>query len=161
MSWWPTSWAGVWPAAAAAAGETLVRRRRRVRLPHPVGAGAQEIRLALGVGRRRGPARGPGDPAGDGEVDTAFPRLGANPQVEVGLALGGDGGARDDDPEPAGEPGQRRDLGHGQRPAFLAAGGAVKRHQPRLGLDQPAVGIDPAAHGVPGAHEASLATAAR
>ena len=91
--------------------------------------------------------------------------LGADPQIEVALAVGGDGGARDGDAEPAGEPGQRGDLRHGEDAALAAAGLLVQRGQRRIGGDQPALGVDPAGDWRlrcgGGAHAASAAGRAR
>jgi hypothetical protein len=132
-----------------------------VRLPHPVGRGAQEVCLAFGVGSGCGIAGGADGPPGDGQGHAVLAGLGANPQIESPIPLGRDRAARDDDSEPPRKAGERGDLRHCERPAFLPAGGAVQRHQPRLGLDQPSFGVEPAADLVRRAHAASLATAAR
>jgi hypothetical protein len=131
-----------------------------IALPKPVGRGAEEVGLALAFAGWGLAARRPLVPAGDGERDPVPLRSRPDPEVEVDLAVGGEGRARDGDGEPAGEPGQGRDLRDRDRPADFAAGTALKRRQPRIGLDQPPFGIDPAVDGA-AAHAASLATAAR
>ena len=137
-----------------------------VRLPHPVGGGAQEIGLALGRRGRRGRARRSRRPAGDGERDLVAFGRGADPEIEILLAVGGERGAGNGDAEPAGEPGQRRDLRDGEHAAFVAAGRGLQRGERRIGRDQPALGIDPADHFLVaacgrGAHAASAEGRAR
>ena len=70
--------------------------------------------------------------------------LGADPQIEVAIAVGGDRGARDGDAEPAREPRERGDLRNREHAAFGAAGARMERGERRIGGDQPAVGVDPA-----------------
>ena len=142
------------------AGRQRGQAQRVVGLPRPVGGGAQEIGLALGRRRRRGGARRALGPAGDGERDLLALGLGADPQIDVALAVGGDGGARDGDAEPAGEPGERGDLRHGEHAALAAAGLLVQRGERRIGGDQPAFGVDPAGDGVDLAARAHAASAA-
>ena len=121
---------------------------RVVRLPGPVGCGAQEIGLALARRNRRGRARRPAGPARNGERDLLPLGRGAHPQIDVAVAVGGNGGARDGDAEPLGEPGERGDLRHGEHAAFAPAGLLVQGGECRIGGDQAAVGVEPAGDGV-------------
>ena len=144
MSCLPTSSAGLRPIAAAAPGESAVRRSVSS-VSHIQSAAARRKSASRSLGRRwRGGLGRAARPAGDGERDLVALGLGADPQVDVMLAVGGDGGARDGDAEPAGEPRERRDLRHGEHAAFLAAGLGVERGERRIGGDQPALGVDPA-----------------
>jgi hypothetical protein len=133
-----------------------------VGFPHPVGGGAKEIRLALGLGAAPRHARRPRGPAGNVELDRsglAGPR--PHPQVEILIALGRNRGARDGDSEASREAGERGELRHRQRPLLFAAGGPVQRGEARIGLDQPPFAVDSAANGALGHHADSLARAAR
>ena len=129
-----------------------------VRLPGPVGGGAQEIGLTLLQRRRRGRARRAADPAGDGEGDLRPFRRGADPEIQILLAIGGDGGARDGDAEALGKAGKRGDLRHGEHAAGAATGLRLQSRQLRIGLDQPAIGVEPAGNDLRlAAHAASAA----
>ena len=143
------------------AGRERGQAQRVVRLPHPVGRGAQEIGLALDGWRGGGLPGLATSPAGDGERDLVAVRLGADPKIDVMLPIGGDGGAADRDAETTREPGQRGELRHGEHSARIPAGLGVKSGQRRIGGDQPAFGVDSALHGDRVAHAASEAGRAR
>jgi hypothetical protein len=115
-----------------------------VGLPGPVGSRAQEVRVALGRRGQRGGQRRSLAPAGDRERHFVAGRIGADPQVDVAVAVGGDRGAGDGDAEPARETGQSGDLRDRQDAALAAASARVQLGERRVGRHQPPVGVDPA-----------------
>ena len=162
----PMNSAGLRPIAAAAPGESWVRRSVSS-VSHIQSAAARRKSASRSAGAAgAGGARRAAGPAGDGERDLLALRLGADPEIDVLLAVGGERGARDGDAEPAGEPGERGDLRHGEHAALVAAGLGLERGERRIGRDQPALGIDAAgdrrlAALGGGAHAASAAGRAR